>query len=82
MIRKMTSLPATVYGLKGKGLLLEGYDADICIFDADTILDHSEFTNCTPKADGLNYVILNGQIVAEDAVYTGVRAGKFLPKQH
>lgn len=82
MIRKMTSLPATVYGLKGKGLLLEGYDADLCIFDADTILDHSEFTDCTPKADGLHYVIVNGQIAAEDAVHTGVRAGKFLPKQH
>lgn len=78
MIRKMTSLPATVYGLKKKGLLLEGFDADICIFDADKIIDHATYSNCTAKAEGLNYVIINGHIVAKDAEYTGIKAGQIL----
>ncbi|MBQ7796160.1 MAG: D-aminoacylase [Lachnospiraceae bacterium] len=78
MIRKMTSLPATVYGLKKKGLLLEGFDADICIFDADKIIDQATFTDCKAKAKDLNYVLINGHIVAKDAEYTGVKAGQFL----
>ncbi len=78
MIRKMTSLPAEVYGFETKGKIAEGYDADLCIFDADKIIDRAEFTNCGKRAEGLNYVIVAGQIAAENAVATGVRAGKFL----
>lgn len=81
MIRKMTSMPAAVYGLNSKGILAEGFDADICIFDADRILDRADFTNCTLPAEGLCYVILNGQVVVEDAVYRGIRAGKVLLRQ-
>lgn len=80
MIRKMTSMPATVYGLRGKGLIKEGFDADICIFDADKIIDRAEYADCTRKAEGLNYVLLNGQIVVEDAVYLGIRAGKVIDR--
>lgn len=78
MIRKMTSMPASVYGLKGKGLLKEGYDADICIFDAERIIDRAEFTNCCARAKGLNCVIVNGKVAVKDAVYQGIRAGKVI----
>ena len=78
MIRKITSMPAAVYGLPGKGLLWEGMDADICIFDAEKIRDKAEFTNCQQRAEGLNYVILNGKIVVRDAVYQGGRPGRLL----
>ena len=80
MIRKMTSMPATVYGLKTKGLIREGMDADICIFDADKIIDCSEFTDCTKGAEGLNYVILGGEVVCENAVYNGKRKGKVIER--
>ena len=80
MIRKMTAMPAMVYGLKGKGLLVEGFDADICIFDADTIIDRAEYVDCTKRAEGLNYVLVGGEIVAENAVYTGALPGKMLLK--
>ena len=76
MIRKMTSLPAHVYKLDTKGLIAEGMDADICIFDADKIIDRANFKDCFLKNDGLNYVILDGKIVVEDGVYNGTRAGK------
>ena len=75
MIRKMTSMPATVYNLQNKGLLKTGFDADICIFEANTILDQSDFASCHNRASGLNYVILNGKIVVKDAVYNGVKTG-------
>jgi len=71
MIRKMTSLPAHVYGLKNKGVVKEGYDADICIFDYERLSDRAEFTNPHLHADGLNYVIIGGKTVAKDATYTG-----------
>lgn len=79
-IRKMTSLPAFVYGLGGKGRIAVGADADICIFDADTIQDHADYTNCSLPNVGLRYVIIDGKIVLEHGVYNGTRAGKVLLK--
>lgn len=78
MIRKITAMPAAVYGLKNKGILREGFDADICIFDADKIIDRASFADCTKRAEGLNYVILGGQVVVENAVYNGKRMGRIL----
>ena len=82
MIRKMTSMPASVYGLKTKGLIWEGMDADLCIFDADKIIDRSEFTNCNQRAEGLNYVIVAGEVVVEDAVRNGKKLGRVLLMEH
>ena len=76
MIRKMTSLPASVYRLETKGLIKEGMDADLCIFDPETIIDRSEFLNPTAKNEGLAYVIVDGKIVVEDGVHNGIRAAK------
>ena len=78
MIRKMTSMPASVYGLSTKGLIWEGMDADLCIFDAQTIRDKAEFTACNQRAEGLHYVILGGEIAVKDAVYQGAKTGRLL----
>ena len=78
MIRKITSMTAEVYGLKSKGIIKKGYDADICIFDADKIIDKADYINCEEKAEGLNYVIVGGVIAAENATYTGEKAGKIV----
>ena len=59
MIRKMTSLPAAVYDLRGKGLVREGFDADLCIFNPDTILDHADYATCHDHAEGFNSVIVS-----------------------
>ena len=56
-------------------------DADICIFDAEKIIDKSEYTNCTKGAEGLNYVILDGEVVCENAVYNGKRKGKIILRE-
>lgn len=78
MIRKMTAMPAAVYGLTGKGILAEGMDADICIFDPNTIIDRADFLDQTRKAEGLNYVLMAGQVVVENATFNGKRLGKVL----
>lgn len=80
MIRKMTAMPASVYGLSHKGLIREDMDADICIFDADRIIDRATYDNCNVRCDGLNYVILGGKVVVRDAVYSGEMAGKIILK--
>ena len=66
MIRKMTSMPAHVYGLSRKGLIKEGMDADMCIFDAGQISDTADFIRCTAPNEGLRYVIIAGTIAAEN----------------
>ena len=76
MIRKMTHLPAQVYGLTGKGLIKEGYDADLCIFDADTIIDRCDYAAPHERAEGLRYVLVAGEVVAENAVHNGKRQTK------
>ena len=81
MIRKMTAMPAAVYGFKTKGLVWEGFDADLCIIDPDKIIDRASFDDCRAKAEGLNYVIVGGEITAVDAEYNGARAGKVLLRE-
>ena len=78
MIRKMTSLPAYVYGLDGKGKISDGYDADICVFDPDTVIDRADFSDASKRAEGLRYVIVGGKITAENAVYNGERSGRVM----
>ncbi len=81
MIRKMTSLPAQVYGLDGKGSIRVGMDADLCIFDAKRITDRADFINCSLANEGIHYVIINGKVVLENGHYNGVRAAKVYTKE-
>ncbi len=76
MIRKMTSLPASVYRLAGKGLIKEGMDADLCIFDPETIIDRADYLQPTLNNEGLDYVIVGGRIAVVDGVHNGVCAGR------
>lgn len=77
-IRRMTSLPAQVYGLKGKGLIVKGYDADMVLFDADKIIDRADYGAFRTRCEGLNYVIVGGKTTAENAVFTGAKAGRII----
>jgi len=81
MIRKMTAMPAAVYDLRSKGLIWDGFDADLCIFDPDKLIDRSEFTDCQKRAEGLNYVLVAGEVVVENAVHNGKRNGKLILRE-
>ena len=78
MIRKMTSMPAAVYGFQSKGLIREGMDADICIFVPEKIEDKATFSNPRLRAAGFDYVLVGGKIAAENAVFTGEMGGTML----
>jgi N-acyl-D-aspartate/D-glutamate deacylase len=78
MIRKMTAMPASVYGLKTKGLVWEGMDADLCIFDPETFRDCATFQQPDQRCCGLDHVIVGGKVAAVDAVATGELGGKLL----
>lgn len=78
-IRKMTSLPAQRLRLKNKGLIKEGFDADLVIFDANTINDNADFVKDTYAPNsGIKYVFVNGKIALKDDEYTGIAAGKVI----
>jgi N-acyl-D-amino-acid deacylase len=75
-IRRMTSLPASNIGIRGRGRLAEGYFADIVVFDADTIADNATFEYPHQYASGVRHVIVNGQRVLENGRHTGAMPGR------
>lgn len=77
-IRKMTSLPAKILSIDRRGLIKEGYYADITIFDKNVIADKSTFEDPHQYAVGVHSVIVNGIIVVENGAHNGNRPGKVL----
>jgi N-acyl-D-amino-acid deacylase len=77
-IRRMTSLPAQKFGLTDRGLLREGYAADILIFDEKEVQDLSTYDKPHAFSKGFKYVIVNGQLVVENEKHLGTRSGKAL----
>jgi len=75
-IHKMTGLPASRVGLKQRGLLREGYFADITIFDPKTVIDRATFEAPNQYPVGINYVIVNGQIEVDNGQRTPLLAGR------
>ena len=79
-VRKMTSLPAQLLSLNDRGLLLEGYKADIAVFDPETVRDNATYSDAHQYATGVQYVIVNGQVSVSDGEFNGIRAGRVLLK--
>jgi N-acyl-D-amino-acid deacylase len=77
-VRRMTSLPAQKFQLKDRGLLREGYAADIVIFDEKQVQDVSTFEKPHAYSKGVHFVIVNGVLTVENEKHLGVRAGKAL----
>jgi N-acyl-D-aspartate/D-glutamate deacylase len=77
-IRKITSLPAQREHLTNRGLLKEGFFADVTIFDPQTVIDKATYTEPAQLSQGVKYVFVNGQLEYENGHLTGVNAGKGL----
>ena len=77
-IRKMTSLPAAFYGLKGKGQLRKGMDADMVILDANRIMDQASYKEPLLPNAGIYRVIVDGKVAVADDRALGGRNGKVL----
>jgi N-acyl-D-aspartate/D-glutamate deacylase len=79
-VRKMTSFPAQKFGLWKKGIVRAGMDADLVVFNPDTIAERSTFQDPHQYPAGLPYVMLNGQVVVDQERYTGKLAGQVVKK--
>jgi N-acyl-D-aspartate/D-glutamate deacylase len=86
-IYQLTARPADLYGLVGVGRLVEGAQADVLVFDPDTIASHEVGTRFDlpggagrlyAEADGIDHVVVNGAEIASAGKYTGVRPGRLL----
>jgi len=77
-VRKMTSLPAQTFRVKRKGLLKEGFDADIVIFDPEKILDKATYQDPAQSPEGIHWVIVNGVIAVEKGQIIQGNSGKVL----
>jgi N-acyl-D-amino-acid deacylase len=77
-IRKITSLSAEVFGLKGRGLLRENMAADIAVWDFEKLRDTADFERPFGRAEGVIHLFVNGRCVIKDGSLTGGRGGKIL----
>ena len=80
-IRKMTSLPASKLGLKDRGTIAKGQAADIVIFNPKTVVDCATFQRPAQFPQGIEYVLVNGDLVIEKGEHTGRYPGRFLKRQ-
>ena len=75
---KMTLAPAKRLKLDKKGMIAVGFDADVTIFDPETIADGSNYENLYIKPTGIDAVIVNGQVAVEQNEFVNDRAGRFI----
>lgn len=80
VVRKMTSLPADRFGLRGRGRVTEGGYADLVLLDPLRVQDRAEFTNPHRFADGIVTVVVNGTVAWTAESSTIARAGRALPR--
>jgi N-acyl-D-amino-acid deacylase len=77
-VKKMAAMPAAKLGIKDRGTLKQGNFADIVVFDPVTIADKATYTDPEQYPAGIDYVLVNGQIVIDHDKHTGALPGKVL----
>lgn len=80
-VRRMTSLPASNLGIARRGMLREGYFADVAVFDPQTIQDHATFERPLQYATGVSEVWVNGVEVIRDGEHTGAKPGRVVRRE-
>jgi N-acyl-D-amino-acid deacylase len=78
-VRKMTSLSAERFQLGNRGLVRQGYAADVTVFDSETVSDNTTYLQPAQPPSGIDLVLINGTVIVEDGrVDTGTLAGRIL----
>lgn len=77
-VRKLTSLPADTFGISGRGLLREGYVADVTVFDPATVRENGSYAMPNVKPSGIAEVILAGRRAVAAGDFIDIRAGRTL----
>lgn len=80
-IHRITGMPARRYGLKSKGEIKVGYDADLVLFDFDRIRDHADFIDPFKPNEGIHQVFMGGKCVLMDNEPTGIWVGKYIKNE-
>jgi N-acyl-D-amino-acid deacylase len=75
-VRKMTTLPAQILGLRDHGQIHEGFAADIVIFNPATVRETTTFEKTKSYPEGIPYTIVNGVVVIDSGRHTGARPGR------
>lgn len=78
MVKQMTSIPARRFGFDKRGVLKPNHYADIVIFDEDKVNDKVTWTDPHQYSAGMEFVLVNVQIVTENSEHTGALPGKIL----
>lgn len=79
-VRQSSAATAEWFRIPERGLIREGYFADVIVFDPKTVADKATYEKPELPATGMKFVIVNGQIAVENGAYTGVLAGRALRK--
>jgi N-acyl-D-amino-acid deacylase len=79
-VHKMTGLTAKTFGLAGRGVLKEGFAADIVVFDPGEVGDSATFARPIQPAAGIDAVVVNGELVWRGGKPTGARHGRVLSR--
>jgi N-acyl-D-aspartate/D-glutamate deacylase len=77
-VRKMTGAPAARLGLRDRGLLRDGYVADVVVFDPDRIRSNATYDDPRQFPDGIEHVLVNGTPVVDGGRHTGALPGRAL----
>jgi len=80
-VRSMTSAPAARLGLQDRGLIRNGLAADLVVFDPDRVRSNATYSEPRRFPDGIEWVVVDGQVVVEPGGHTGVRSGRVLTSQ-
>ncbi|MDY3919152.1 MAG: amidohydrolase family protein [Candidatus Limivivens sp.] len=76
IIKKLTSMPAKIYRLEGRGLLKPGMQADICLMDYERVQDMATFADSRRRPEGVHSLYVNGLPAMENGTLTGILAGR------
>jgi N-acyl-D-aspartate/D-glutamate deacylase len=77
-VRRMTSRNAAMLGLRDRGLLRPGNYADLTLFDPERVIDRATYAEPFRYSEGIEFVIVNGQVVLDRGKQTGARPGRAL----
>jgi len=80
VIRKLTGKPAEIYRLKGRGALLPGYKADVCLMDYERVQDGADEGFTRRKPEGIVTLFVNGLPVLREGTLTGELSGRALKR--
>jgi len=77
---KMSGLTARTFGIENRGILAVGKQADVVIFDAQTVRDRATYDEPAQTADGIEVVIVNGTLTWDGGAHTGARCGRLVTR--